>query len=89
MSSEESGNGYRKIHLISPTFAWILHSTPYFFIIIFPTAFYDRSRMTGRYLIPLCKNRFFRFCSRLPLSSAPLTLSPTSGDSLHFLYFSS
>ena len=32
------------------------HSTPYFFIIIFPTAFYDRSRMTGRYLIPL-KNR--------------------------------
>ncbi len=48
--SEESGIGYRKTHLISPTFAWILHSTPYFFIIIFPTAFYDRSRMTGRYL---------------------------------------
>ncbi len=24
----------------------------------FPTAFYDRSRMTGKYLIPFCKNRF-------------------------------
>ena len=56
MSSEESGKGHRKMHLISPTSAWILHSTSYFFIIIFPTAFYDRSRMTGKYLIPL-KNR--------------------------------
>ncbi len=81
--SEESGIGYRKTHLISPTSAWILtapvgrvwrlthfysvalllekwfachHSTPYFFMLLFPTAFYDRSRMTGRYLIPL-KNR--------------------------------
>ena len=33
----------------------ILHSFPYFFITIFPTAFYDRSRMTGRYLV-LLKN---------------------------------
>ena len=54
--SEESGIGYRKTHLISPTFAWILHSTPYFFILVFLTAFYDRSRMTDRYLVPL-KNR--------------------------------
>ena len=29
-----------------------------------------RSRMTGKYLIPLCKNRFFRVCSHLPLSTA-------------------
>ena len=54
--SEESGIGYRKTHLVSPTSAWILHSTPYFFILVFPIAFYDRSRMTGRYLLPL-KNR--------------------------------
>ena len=33
----------------------ILHSFPYFFLTIFPTAFYDRSRMTGRYLIPFYK----------------------------------
>ncbi len=59
MSSEESGIGYRKTHLMSPTSAWILHSTPYFFILVFPTAFYDRSRMTGRYLIPLCMKSFF------------------------------
>ena len=31
------------------------HSIPYFFITLFPTAFYNRSRMTGRYLIPFCK----------------------------------
>ena len=60
MSSEESGSGYRKTHLISPTSAWILHSTSYFFIILFPTAFYDRSRMTGKQLIPFIKNyKFF------------------------------
>ena len=35
-----------------------------------------RSRMTGRYLIPLCKNRFFRFCSRLPLSTANAATFP-------------
>ena len=67
------------MYLISPTSAWILHSTPYFFILVFPTAFYDRSRMTGRYLVPFCKKRFsfcshyfhfLRFCSHLPLSSA-------------------
>ena len=56
MSSKESGKGYRKMHLISPTSARILHSTPYFFITLFPTAFYVRSRMTGIFLIPL-KNR--------------------------------
>ena len=46
------------------------HSFPYFFIWLFPTAFYLHLRMTGRYLMPFCKNLFFRFCSRLPLSSA-------------------
>ena len=45
------------------------HSTPYFFIIIFPTAFYRRSRMTGRYLLPFCKKLFLRICSYLPLPS--------------------
>ncbi len=56
-NSEESGIGYRKMHVTPLFFAQILHSTPYFFIfiIVFPTAFYDRSRMTGRYLIPVCK----------------------------------
>ena len=110
MSSEESGKGYRKMHLILTSFAQILtapvarvwrlthfysvalllekwfachHSFPYFFITLFPTTFYDRSRMTGKYLVPFCKKRFsfcshyfhfLRFCSYLPLSSAPLTL---------------
>ena len=49
------------MHLTLLFFAQILHSTSYFFIIVFPSAFYDRSRMTGRYLILLCKNRFFSF----------------------------
>ena len=34
-----------------------------------------------------CSHLFFCFCSHLPLSSAPLTLSPTSGDSLRSLFF--
>ena len=58
-----------------------------FFIILFPTAFYRRSRMTGRYLLPFCKKTLLPFYSRLPLSSAPLTLSPTSGDSFQFVFF--
>ena len=63
------------------------HSFPYFFILVFPTAFYDRSRMTGKYLMPLCKNRFFRFCSHLPLSSANAATVPVFGDGLHFARF--
>ena len=59
MSSEESGIGYRKTHLTPTFFAQILHSTPYFFILLFPTAFYDRSRMTGSFLIPFCKKLFY------------------------------
>ena len=34
----------------------ILHSPPYFFILVFSTAFYHRSRMTGRYLLPKKRN---------------------------------
>ena len=64
--SEESGIGYRNMHLIPTFFAQILHSTPYFFILVFPTAFYDRSRMTGRYLIRFCKNIFSRIKKDLP-----------------------
>ena len=55
-NSEESGIGYRKMHVTPVFFAQILHSTSYFFIIVFPTAFYGRSRMTGKYLIRFCKN---------------------------------
>ena len=44
------------MYLTPAFFAWILHSFPYFFILLFLTAFYDRSRMTGKYLLPL-KNR--------------------------------
>ena len=52
--NEESGIGYsQKVYLIPVSFARILHSTPYFFITLFPTAFYDRSRMTGKNIIPL------------------------------------
>ena len=96
-NSEESGIGYRKMHLTLLFFAQILHSTPYFFIIVFPSAFYDRSRMTGRYLILLCKNRFFSFThsyfhSSVSAHSCPFRrltppLSPTSGDSLRFAFF--
>ena len=57
--SEESGIGYRKTHLISPTFARFFTLPRTFFITIFPTAFYDRSRMTGRYLIPFRIKSFF------------------------------
>ena len=55
-NSEESGMGYRKMHVTPLFFAQILHSTPYFFIIVFPTAFYDRSRMTGKQFSPFIKN---------------------------------
>ena len=55
-NSEESGIGYRKMHVTPVFFARILHSTSYFFIILFPTAFYHRSRMTGRYLLPKKRN---------------------------------
>ena len=41
-----------------------------FFILVFPTAFYLRLRMTGRFLILFCKKLFLPFCSHLPLSSA-------------------
>ena len=38
--------------------------------------------MTGRYLVPLCKNRFFVSAHTCPFHQLTLTLSPTSGDSL-------
>ena len=47
-----------------------------------------RSRMTGKYLMLLRKKPFFRFCSHLPLPSASLTPSPTSGEGLRFVFFS-
>ncbi len=57
--SEESGIGYQKMHLTPTFFAWILHSFPYFFITLFPTAFFLRSRMTGTYLMPFHMKSFF------------------------------
>ena len=90
------------MYLIPVFFAWILHSTSYFFIIIFPTAFYDRSRMTGIFLIPL-KNRthlyqilttpvgrvwrFTHFYSVAPLLEKRFACFPTSGDGLRLAYF--
>ena len=46
------------------------NSAPYFFISLFPTAFYDGLRMTGRYLIP--------FCIKSPFTVL-LTLAPSDG----------
>ena len=60
---------HRSEYLNLVSFAWILHSIPYFFTTLFPTTFSLRSRMTGRYLIPFCKNRFFGFAHACPLSS--------------------
>ena len=59
------------MHLTPTFFAQILHSFPYFFILVFPTAFYDRSRMTGSFLIPFCKKLFYlsahTYLFRLPI----------------------
>ena len=87
MSSEESGIGYRKTHLILTFFAQILHSTSYFFIIIFPTAFYDRSRMTGKYLALSVKTAFFISAHACPFRRLTPPLSPTSGDSSRLIFF--
>ncbi len=52
------------------------HSFPYFFILLFLAAFYDRSRMTGRYLIPL-KNRTHLYqILTTPVLFLPLCPSP-------------
>ena len=85
--SEESGSGYRKIHLIFTISAWILHATPYFFIILFSTAFYDRSRMTGRYLILFCKKPFYVLTHTCPFRRLTPPPSPTSGDGFQFVFF--
>ena len=59
---------------------------PVLFYSCIPTAFYERSRMTGRYLIPFRKNHFFvsahtyylffHVCSHLPLSTANAATFP-------------
>ena len=54
----------------------ILHSAPYFFISLFPIAFYHRSRMTGRYLIPFCiKSPFTVLLTLTPFVSSADTLA--------------
>ena len=50
---------HRSEYLNLVSFAWILHSIPYFFTTLFPTAFYDHSRMTGRYLLPFRMKSYF------------------------------
>ena len=52
----------------------ILHSFPYFFITVFPTAFSLRSRMTGRYLILFCKKPFFVSAHAYPFRQLSLKL---------------
>ena len=84
MSSEESGIGCRKMHLTPTFFAWILHSPPYFFITLFPTAFYDRSRMTGRYLNCSIKPILAYLLTLIFVLSCLLQLAPfvSSADTL-------
>ena len=65
------------MHLILTFFAQILHSTPYFFILLFPTAFYLRSRMTGKYLLPFCKNRLFVSATLISILLFLLILAPS------------
>ena len=60
------------------------HSTPYFFISLFPTAFYRRSRMTGKYILLLCKKLFFPFCSLLPLPTAGAVTLANAKRLTHF-----
>ena len=52
------------------------HSTPYFFIILFPTAFYNSSRMTGRYLILFCKKPFYASAHTRPFHRFRFLFSP-------------
>ena len=63
------------------------HSTPYFFIILFPTAFYDRLRMTGRYLLPFYKKLFFVSAHTCPFRRLTPPPSPTSGDGLRLAFY--
>ena len=70
------------------------HSTPYFFILLFLTAFYDHSRMTGRYLIPFCKKLFYLSAHTCPFRRVTfpiLSLFPVMQRRLflfdQFLYF--
>ncbi len=64
------------MYLTPVFFAQILHSFPYFFILVFPTAFYLRSRMTGRYLVPFCKNRLFVSATLISILCFLLQLTP-------------
>ena len=72
------------MHLTPTFFAQILHSFPYFFILVFPTAFYLRSRMTGRYLVPFCKNRLFVSATLISILCFLIQLTPfvSSADTL-------
>ena len=82
--SEESGIGYRKIHLTPVFFARFFTLPRTFFITIFPTAFYDRSRMTGRYLNCSIKPILAYLLTLIFVLSCLLQLAPfvSSADTL-------
>ena len=64
------------------------HSAPYFFISLFPIPFYHRSRMTGRYLIPLCiKSAFYVSAQTCPFRQLRWHLPRQAGTAygLHFI----
>ena len=53
------------------------------------SVFYDRSRMTGRYLVPLCKNRLFVSAHACPfrrLTPPPFPCAGTAFISYAFLF---
>ena len=74
--SKEFGIEYRKTHWILATFARILHSSPYFFMILFPTSFSLRSRMTGRYSISFCEKPFLYLLTHTPFVNLSVATFP-------------
>ena len=85
MSSEESGSGYRKTHLIFTISARILHSFPYFFITLFPTAFFLHSKMTGTYLMPFRMKSFSYLLTLAPFVSFADTFPDKRGQLALFI----
>ena len=78
--SEESGIEYRKTHWILAISARILHSFPYFFITLFPTAFFLHSKMTGTYLMPFRMKSFSYLLTLAPFVSFADTFPDKRGQ---------
>ena len=62
------------------------HSTPYFFITLFPTAFYNRSRMTGKQLILFRMKSFYVFAHTCPFRRLRRHLSQGKACVLYFSF---